>query len=51
MAHSGGEIVRAPSHNGRQAGAGNVGDEAHGGGDLAVDGSGFGVVCRGEAGL
>lgn len=39
----------APSHDGGQAGAGHVGDEAHGGGDLAVGGSGFCVVCCGEA--
>ena len=39
----------APSHDGCQAGAGHVGDEAHSRGDLAVDGSGFGVVCRGKA--
>lgn len=39
----------APSHDGCQAGAGNIGDEAHGCGDLTVDGSGFGVVCRGKA--
>ncbi len=38
-----------PSHDGCQAGAGHIGDEAHGGGDLAVNGSGFGVICRGEA--
>ena len=38
-----------PSHDGCQAGAGHIGDEAHGCGDLAVDGSGFGVVCRGKA--
>ena len=39
----------APSHDGGQAGARHVGDEAHSGGDLAVGGSGFGVICRGEA--
>ena len=39
----------APSHDRGQAGAGHIGDEAHGGGDLTVDGSGFGVVCRGKA--
>ena len=38
-----------PSHDGGQAGAGHIGDEAHGGGDLTVDGSGFGVICCGEA--
>ena len=39
----------APSHNGCQAGAGHIGDEAHRGGDLAVNGSRLGVICRGKA--
>ena len=47
--HSGGEVVGTPSHDGGQAGARHFGDEAHGGGDLTVDGSSFGVVRRGEA--
>ena len=49
MARSGGEVVGAPSHDGGQAGAGHVGDETHGGGDLTVDGTGLGVICCGEA--
>ena len=39
----------APSYDGGQAGARHIGNEAHCGGDLTVGGSGFGVVCRGEA--